>query len=234
MWLVALLVNPFRATLRQVLAIFGRSKVQWPPSIIMMYRYLSALNFNLEITGAWRGSVYWSRLRDVAVVVPVVVVCAVQLRLVDLLERLHLSAALGRLILLLARVNTCFTCSFTPPAPECSIPSLKYDIKWMAIELMPVLGGVAMALTFVAVFLYRRCAAGRGGAHPPPPSHTHLFRAPPMSVPRCTAAPRRCAPVLPGYVCPRPPVLAATAGSCWASEAAPGRAATARALWGCS
>ncbi len=75
-----------------MLAIFGRSKVQWPPSVLALYRYLSALNFNLEIT-----------------------------------------------------------------APECSIPSLKYDVKWMAIELMPVLGGVALVVVFVLVFLYRRC-----------------------------------------------------------------------------
>ncbi len=49
---LTLLTNAERVSLlSQVLAIFARSKVAWPPSIVAMYRYLSAFNFNLDITG---------------------------------------------------------------------------------------------------------------------------------------------------------------------------------------
>ena len=42
-------------------------------------------------------------------------------------------------------------------APECSIPSLGYGTKWMAIELLPVLGAVALVFAHIVMWLYKRC-----------------------------------------------------------------------------
>jgi hypothetical protein len=34
----------------QILAMFGNSKVTWPPAIVTLFRLMSSLSFNLDIT----------------------------------------------------------------------------------------------------------------------------------------------------------------------------------------
>ena len=34
----------------QVLAMFGNAKVQWPPAIVSLFRLMSSLSFNIDIT----------------------------------------------------------------------------------------------------------------------------------------------------------------------------------------
>ena len=34
----------------QILAMFGNSKVTWPPAIVSLFRLMSSLSFNLDIT----------------------------------------------------------------------------------------------------------------------------------------------------------------------------------------
>lgn len=90
----------------QVLAIFARSKVEWPPQLEQLFNYLSALNINIDLS-----------------------------------------------------------------APECSIPNLKYDMKWKAIQLLPLACFALLFLVYLVVYAYNRFIKRQdkhlAGAHGP-------------------------------------------------------------------
>jgi hypothetical protein len=63
----------------QVLAMFGNAKVSWPPAIVQLFRLMSSLSFNIDITApeCSMPNLSFSAKWCVAVTSPVVVVVVV-------------------------------------------------------------------------------------------------------------------------------------------------------------